>query len=120
MLLGLREVQGGRRWNHCLVFRGEFIDLEDLFVDDGFVEQDLCKKVVFPIDRLSPDQPDAAEELSYSLWDSTSSKDRATTYLAGVSPTLSALKWALPHSIFALSLSRRSSVNRLLFVSTTK
>src|SRR5690606_207018 len=46
--------------------------------------------------------------------------ERATTYRAGFSPTASALKCALPHSILALSLSRRSSVNRLLLVSTTK
>ena len=49
-----------------------------------------------------------------------SASDLATRYFAGASPTASALKCAFPHSIFALSLSRKSSVNRLLFVSTTR
>lgn len=51
---------------------------------------------------------------------SISSTEVATTYRAGVSRTAIALKCALPQLIFALSLSRRSSVKRLLFVSTTK
>ena len=42
--------------------------------------------------------------------DNTSSTVRATMYLAGLSRTARALKCALPHSIFASSLSRRSSV----------
>jgi hypothetical protein len=49
-----------------------------------------------------------------------SSKLADTTYRAGLSPTASALKCAMPHSTLALSLMRRSSVNRLHLVSTTK
>ena len=52
--------------------------------------------------------------------ENTSSRLRATTYLAGLSRTARALKCALPHSLFAFSLSRRSSVKSPLFVSTTK
>ena len=52
--------------------------------------------------------------------ENTSSRLRATTYLAGLSCTARALKCALPHLIFASSLSRRSSVKSPLFVSTTK
>jgi hypothetical protein len=51
---------------------------------------------------------------------SRSSTFRATTYCAGASRTARALKCAFPHSIFARSLSRRSSANSPLFVSTTK
>ena len=52
--------------------------------------------------------------------DNMSSTVRTTMYPAGLSHTARALKCALPHSIFASSLSRRSSVNSPLFVSTTK
>jgi hypothetical protein len=52
---------------------------------------------------------------------STSSSLVALTNRAGLfSPLASALKCASPHAIFAASFSRRSSANRLPFVSTTK
>jgi hypothetical protein len=50
----------------------------------------------------------------------SSSRLVATVYLAGFPLTAIALKCALPHLILAPSLSRRSSLNRLPLVSTTK
>jgi hypothetical protein len=50
----------------------------------------------------------------------TSSRERAGKKKAGLSPDARALKCALPQLILALSLSRKSSVNKLLFVSTTR
>ena len=49
-----------------------------------------------------------------------SSIERAGKKSAGLSPDAKALKCAFPQLILALSLSRKSSVNKLLFVSTTR
>src|SRR4051794_17500206 len=50
----------------------------------------------------------------------TSSNVLATLYSIDDPAARNALKCALPHAIFAPSASRKSSMKRLLFVSTTK